>query len=340
MKKIILSTEDIFIYDGEVPMRILTSGIKLKRFKDNPIMLFNHNVNQVLGTWSDIKIEDNKLTAIPNFDEDEFSNVISTKYEKGTLKSASVGIDPVKMDIDKNGVLVITESDMYEASIASIPQNPNAKTLAKNKVLFTFSKDTEEKFNELKNKIQLMKEEQELLDNVEVPEAPLKAELEAELEDAKKEGEEKDAKLNELGKKLEDIEKAMAEMSASMKAKEAELEASRNDIAKLNKAIEIYKTEEVVRFLSESVSLGKITQEGANKLKSKGIEELKDLMEAIPASKNVNIVDKVNLSRKAEEKKNYKSYEWYLKNDRKALIELEKNDPEAMKKLQDEYLSK
>src|SRR5690348_5156488 len=36
-------------------------GWQIENFKKNPIALFNHNPNFPLGTWKDVRVENNKL---------------------------------------------------------------------------------------------------------------------------------------------------------------------------------------------------------------------------------------------------------------------------------------
>ena len=52
---------------------IPTSGISLKRFKQNPIMLDSHwnSTKSVLGKWEDVKVENGQLTGVPVFDSED-----------------------------------------------------------------------------------------------------------------------------------------------------------------------------------------------------------------------------------------------------------------------------
>ena len=51
--------------------QILSSGGKLQRFLDNPVMLSNHlNTNEnVIGKWENVKFQDGKIMADSNFDQ-------------------------------------------------------------------------------------------------------------------------------------------------------------------------------------------------------------------------------------------------------------------------------
>jgi|SRR5690606_682450 len=126
-KRFVLNDETVTNTHG---FRILTSGIKLDRFKDNPVMLSDHwNYNEnVIGRWNDVKIEGQTLTAIPEFDtEDSDTDKIAGKVERGFIKGASMGIipNPSKLSFINNE-LVLTECELVEASIVPVPSNRKA----------------------------------------------------------------------------------------------------------------------------------------------------------------------------------------------------------------------
>ena len=77
--------------------RLAVEGAKLDSFRANPIMLYVHRrssgdddadeVALPIGRWDNIRIEDGKLLAEPDFDEeDEFAAKIARKWDKGYLK--------------------------------------------------------------------------------------------------------------------------------------------------------------------------------------------------------------------------------------------------------------
>jgi hypothetical protein len=133
--------------------RIDISGLDLTRFKLNPVMLYEHNPENVIGRWTDIKNEDLKLTAIPEFDmEDTGVLGIAGKVERGFLKGASVSIIPKEaQEID--GVPVITKSELVEASIVSVPSdacavrlyNENLETLTVDKLMLNIKQQKQVK---------------------------------------------------------------------------------------------------------------------------------------------------------------------------------------------------
>mgnify|MGYP002857723892 CR=1 FL=1 len=101
-------------------------GIDLTRFNKNPVMLYNHNPEQVIGKWENIEIDNTKLIAEPVFDlDDPFAAEIARKIEQGFIKGCSMGIVIKNLTISKN-IDTATESVLIEASIVSIPADENA----------------------------------------------------------------------------------------------------------------------------------------------------------------------------------------------------------------------
>lgn len=116
---------------------VLTSGINLERFRQNPVMLYNHMDDgadaKVIGRWENIRIEENKLMADPVFDmEDPFAKEIAGKVERGFMKGASVWVDfDVNDDVKLNvegfpKIPVVFRSELMEGSIVPIPNNKNS----------------------------------------------------------------------------------------------------------------------------------------------------------------------------------------------------------------------
>ena len=109
--------------------RIDINGLDMKRFMSNPIMLYEHNSERVIGRWTDIKKEEQRLTAVPEFDtEDSEVLSIAGKVERGFLNGASIGI--IVLDIQNiAGTDVVTKSELYEASIVAVPADAGAVRL-------------------------------------------------------------------------------------------------------------------------------------------------------------------------------------------------------------------
>lgn len=140
-KRVILSDSSINSYG----YRVLTSGVRLDRFKKNPIMLYMHMRDggsplwgnyKAIGYWKDIKVEDDVLSAEPVFDMvDELSKEVAAKFEAGTFRAASIGIRVLGTSEDASVLLpgqtraTVVDCELREASIVDIPSNGNAVRL-------------------------------------------------------------------------------------------------------------------------------------------------------------------------------------------------------------------
>lgn len=142
-KKFVVNDDSVLNDRG---FRVMTSGIRLDKFKKNPLGLFMHSRpdrwdlknDSVLPicTWSDPEIEGTTLTSIPTFDEsDDFAQKIGNKVEKGFLRMASIGIIPITVSSDPAYMLpgqerpTVVESELVEISVVDIGSNPNAVSL-------------------------------------------------------------------------------------------------------------------------------------------------------------------------------------------------------------------
>lgn len=118
--------------------RALMSGAELEEFKNNPVMLLQHNrpreyagakeIMFPIGKWWDIRVDGTRLLAKPDFDdEDEIALKVQHKVEKGYLNGASVWVDPIEASEAPEVMLAgqslptLTKWGVNEASIVDIP---------------------------------------------------------------------------------------------------------------------------------------------------------------------------------------------------------------------------
>lgn len=124
--------------------RIMTAGIDLSMFKNNPIMLWMHNrawrgqTDEVLpiGRWENVRKDGERLLADAIFDEkDDFVQRIKGKVEQGIISMASIGIDIIATSDDKSVILqgqrypTIIKCRLNESSLCDIGSNRNALKL-------------------------------------------------------------------------------------------------------------------------------------------------------------------------------------------------------------------
>ena len=114
--------------------RVLTSGVRIDRYRKNPVLLWMHRRGEVIGWVDDIRVEDGRLTGEPKFDEaTELSRTAKAQWEAGSVRACSMGIDieHVSMEpLDGGGErAVVTRCSLYEVSLVDVPENENSVRL-------------------------------------------------------------------------------------------------------------------------------------------------------------------------------------------------------------------
>ncbi len=156
--------------------RALMSGAQLEVFKQNPVMLLMHGrsvegyskpleTDTVLpiGKWYDIRIDNKRLLAKPDFDDDdEFAVKVQKKVQKGYYNAASVALEPIAVSDEDELKLTgqtgptITKWSILESSIVDIPACKNALAIrnsAGKTIMLSGNRENEEVTNALKNLI-------------------------------------------------------------------------------------------------------------------------------------------------------------------------------------------
>ncbi|SMO48097.1 phage protease [Solitalea koreensis] len=162
IKRIIISSESVNLYG----FRVLTDGIDIDQYDKNPIMLWMHNrafgtkdnVFLPIGNVIELKREEldgvgKVITGQPMFDDtDEFAKSIYNKFENGTLRMASAGLNPKTWSDDESLLMpgqtgyTLVKSVLQEVSIVDIGGNDDALSIAlydDNKELITLSSNGE-----------------------------------------------------------------------------------------------------------------------------------------------------------------------------------------------------
>ena len=117
--------------------RMLTSGGDLSVFRNNPVLLLNHeDYDLPIGRWENIRVEGTQILCDPVFDEeDEKALRVAGKVDRGFLRMASVGAWPVEVSDDESLKLpgqtlpTIVKWIAREGSICTIGSNHNALAL-------------------------------------------------------------------------------------------------------------------------------------------------------------------------------------------------------------------
>jgi len=106
---------------------VVVDGIDVSHFKNNPVVLFNHNYDRVIGKAFNINVVGNTLQAQMRFDTDEFSQEIKGKVERGMLNATSIGFIINEWTFEEDTDLFkIVRSELLEFSIVTVPSNRSA----------------------------------------------------------------------------------------------------------------------------------------------------------------------------------------------------------------------
>lgn len=113
---------------------ISVKGWQLEDFKKNPVALFNHDPSFIVGHWTDVKVVGKQLIGKLNLLPAGISarlDEIRAVVEAGVLRATSVGFRAIEAEPRKEGGYLFKAASLLEASMVSVPANPNALQIAK-----------------------------------------------------------------------------------------------------------------------------------------------------------------------------------------------------------------
>lgn len=133
MKEAVISTPRLNSYGA----RVLTEGIDLTQYQKNPILLYMHRrgrkEDMPIGIMENLRVENDTLYGTPKFDDDtEDERNISKKWERGTLRMLSAGLDIIEWSEDPALLVAgqtrptVTKSKLIEVSVVDIGANDDA----------------------------------------------------------------------------------------------------------------------------------------------------------------------------------------------------------------------
>lgn len=132
-KEAVISTPRLNSYGA----RVLTDGIDLEQYQKNPVLLYMHRrgrkEDMPIGIMENLRVEGDTLYGTPKFDDDtEDERNINKKWERGTLRMLSAGLDILEWS-EEPALLVagqtrptITKSKLIEVSVVDIGANDDA----------------------------------------------------------------------------------------------------------------------------------------------------------------------------------------------------------------------
>lgn len=282
---------------------LLNAAGRFERFNANPVMLFNHEADKLIGQMTALRVEGTKLIGTPVYDEeDPLAAKCKRQGEKELLKGCSPGIIMHAVELrttpDGEERITVTDWTLCEVSLVSVPSNPNALKLYN--VQGEAIPD-----DQIKLSIESL-----LNNNKEMDKIILTAEAYAALglKSAEADGKALSAAIMEL--------KARAE--------------------KAEKEVEEARKEKATELVELAVKDGRITADKKGQFVKLALADFamaKETLEAIPAK--VSLAGKVTHAGKAaayKERNNWTYLEW-AKKDPEGLKRLKDTDPEAFAEL-------
>lgn len=118
---------------------IVQSGWNLKDFRKNPIALFAHDHQKVVGTWSNVRVEGKRLIGRLNLAARGTSQIVDevrNLIEQRILKAVSVGFSAQDYEMIEvggrwEGGIKFLKTTLHECSVVAVPANQEALALAK-----------------------------------------------------------------------------------------------------------------------------------------------------------------------------------------------------------------
>jgi len=117
------------------------NGWELEAYRRNPVVLLNHQTNQLPIGKGTVEVVDGNLMIDVQFDkEDELAQKVEHKAKNGFMHAVSVGFNPVEAinrselpeehkAYSKRGGNYFTKAELLEVSVVTIPANSEATTM-------------------------------------------------------------------------------------------------------------------------------------------------------------------------------------------------------------------
>lgn len=187
---------------------MLPKGLDETNYRKNPVVLFNHNKDLVIGRNLWLKKESDGVLAKTQFANTPFADDIYILNKEGCLNAWSIGFMPRKWDFDQEkGITTYTDWELFEYSSVSVPMNQDAVNTAKAMVKSDMAKNLFEKQEmtvEIKNLLLSFPKDIERLDS-------LIKELDAKIEDKDwyESMETVERKIFELNEEIKELKKKL-----------------------------------------------------------------------------------------------------------------------------------
>lgn len=298
---------------------VRNSGARLEAFRDNPVMLFNHNNDQIIGKWVDI--DEKNFTATPEFDsDDELAVKLSKKVEKGYLKTCSIGFNPIKVTPAENGnPPEVIEWELLEISLTPTPANSSAICVYKN-------------------------------DGTPVPENEMSRYItQLSLNANQNSSQHTMSEITQLMKAT-----TLVALGITQDASDADVLARIENVAKENEALKTantnlsnqlgaYEKERMKSLIDQAVKDKKITEQQRDKFEALGFDQAKSILDTLTPTVSLGAVVQTGAAAPAGTGDNPRD-KWTIreweKQDPKGLLSMKRTEPEKYQKLYDSFYKK
>lgn len=314
----------VFVFNDETKKNshgfyLLNSGGRFERFNDNPVMLFNHDLAQLIGKWEKLRCEGVQLLADDNFDEDDPDALkIKGKVDRGYMRGASPGIiihaaewreNPATKEME----LYVTEWELFEISVVSVPSNAGALSLKVYDLNSYLIRD-ENVLCHIDNIVKLS-----IYNNKQQPKMEFKPTAEA---------------LVALG--IKDTADSVA-ISAAIIALKANLDTKSDELKTFKESAQRELEKRIEELVSLAIRQGRITADKKDTFVKLGIsdfETMKITLESIPEKQNLaaRISGISGTSIIAAERKGWTLSMW-MKNDMPGLNKLKQEEPDSYEEI-------
>jgi len=283
---------------------LLNAAGRFERFNQNPVMLFNHDSANLIGQMTGLKVEGSKLIGLAKYDEEDPLALKCKRQAKcGILKGCSPGIIinalEERVAPDGNNQLTVTDWELCEVSLVSVPSNRNALKLYNQAGEPIPDEQIKLSISDLLNKNK--KQDMDKLN------LTTEAYLALDLKSDDADGKAISAAIMELKARLEKAEKSLAEQKK-------------------------LKAEALVDL---AVKDGRITadkKEAFVKMALSDYETVKTTLEAIPAKESLSTKVKHSSTNAPQGREGWTYLKW-AKEDPEGLKKMKVEDPEVFKEL-------
>jgi HK97 family phage prohead protease len=306
---------------------LLNAGGQFDRFRENPVMLFNHDHDRLIGKWDNLHVEGSLLMLDPVFDEgDEDALKIKGKVDRGFLKGGSPGIIVLDAEYRDNPTsgsfdIFVTQWELFEGSVVSIPSNAGALSL---KVY-----DWDHKLLQPEQVLSFIDQVVKLSAGTSNGGNPQNQKKEKPMEKVKLSAE----ALVSLG--LNDDSDAAA-ISAAVLSLKAKLDGANAENTTLKASAEEARKKGAEEMVSLAITQGKITADKKEvfvKLALADLDTTKATLEAIPAKQSLSAIVQAGKKDQTEGRESWTYLKW-AKEDPAGLANLRATDPTAFAELQ------